>query len=187
MSLGGALLLQSEYKKEIELNCLIMVCTSLHYEHALKTMYETWYGFFAIRVLVSWQFWSMFNNPNFLHNHPEVNSWIWAKLYFAANMLAHDKILSKLYDFDYRDYLDSLDLRKQITGVDNLHYLYSKKDPMFSPSHQKLTEDALKDIPNVHHEGTDFGFHGEFTKDTRNGLSDRFLLLFAVNQSLSSE
>ena len=93
-------------------------------------------------------------------------------------------ILSKLYGFDYHEYLESLDLRTQIDSVENVHYLYSKKDPMFSPSHLNLTREALGKTTNVQHEGTEFGFHGEFTKETRNDYMIEFILN-AVKSSLS--
>lgn len=167
MSLGGALILRAHQKTQGTLfRGIIIMCTSLWYENALQTMQSSLKGHIVNRLLVWWQFKSLFWTPNYLH-HTSMRFWDWIKLFFASSMLEQDSVLCKAYGIDYREYLNSLDLRRLVRACPRVYYLASRNDPMFSAEHMRETEAALHGS-SVNATLTTIGKHGEFSIDTRN-------------------
>jgi hypothetical protein len=161
MSIGGALLIQAKSL----FHGIIVISTSIWYEHALTTMPTSLKGWVANRLLVWWQFWALFWVPNFLHN--KTTLWEWLCLFFSRSMLDQDKIICKKYGIDYKTYIQSLDLRNVLFHFPNVHFLFSNNDPMFSEDHLKETKEVLKNTLIKGH-FTDVGSHGEFTVTKRN-------------------
>jgi hypothetical protein len=146
---------------------IVMVCTSLWYEHAVQTMAHTFKGRLANRLIIWWQFKSLYWTPNFLHSSGSVRFWHWIWMFFAPSLLDHDALLCKFYGIDYRAYLDSLDLRSHVQTSPSVYFLASYNDPMFSDEHMRETELALQKS-NVKYKLTEFGSHGDFSIKTRN-------------------
>jgi hypothetical protein len=162
MSIGGALLMQCP--KSL-FHGIIVISSSIWYEHALTTMPTSFKGWVANRLLVWWQFWALFWVPNFLHK--KTTLWEWLCLFFSRSMLDQDKILCNKYKIDYEKYIKSLDLRISLFNSPQVHFLLSNNDPMFSKDHFKETKEVLKNtLIKVHF--TDVGSHGEFTITRRN-------------------
>lgn len=166
ISLGGALILQAHQTNGGSVfHGIVLVSTSLWYEHALKTMTSTLKGRVANRLIAWWQFRSLYWTPNFLHSGA-MRFWDWFA-FFSSSPLDQDVILCKLYDMDYRAYLDSLDLRGHIQEHPRVYFLASYNDPMFSMEHMRETEVALKSS-KVKYTLTEVGKHGDFTVEKRN-------------------
>jgi len=176
VSMGGALLLQSCHKKEIDLKGLVMISTSLHYNHALTTMDKTWNGYIVKKIIAFWQFKRLWYHNNYLHHSGKMTTYIWLKLLFAFCMIKQDKILLGLYNINSKTYIDSLDLRKHLNSTKNIYYLLSINDQMFSPEHHNFTKDTLFNYPNVKSQLTDFGTHAEFSKEIRNDYLVKYVI-----------
>lgn len=168
MSLGGALILRHQsLKNRFAFDTVVMASTSLWYEHAVNTMPETCTGRLVSRLLTWWQFERLFFGKNYLTTvkHPTFRQWL--ALLGASTLLEQDKVLCDLYDMDYTEYIHDLDMRWMTKKVNDVHYLISKKDPLFSDSHLKVTMDALEGSLFTY-EIVEFGGHGDFTIKTRN-------------------
>lgn len=167
MSLGGALVLRHQSLKLFPFDEIIMISTSLWYEHAIRTMPDSFKGILANRILSWWQFERLYFGKNYLTTtrRPTIQQWI--RLLLSSNMLQQDKILCELYDMDYESYINDLDMRWMTKEVRSVNYLLSKRDPMFSGAHLKVTLDALEGSL-FNYSVVQFGSHGEFTKNTRN-------------------
>jgi predicted alpha/beta-fold hydrolase len=167
ISLGGGLILQAHSAHPGLFHGVVMVSTSIWYEHALKTMCSTWQGWLANKVLIWWQFSSLFWKANYLHQDVNMTWLHWLRLFFASSMLSQDTILCERYGLDTREYINGLDLRKSVTSSPRVYFLASTNDPMFSPEHMRETRLALEGS-SVKSVLTDVGSHGEFTKLKRN-------------------
>lgn len=167
ISIGGALILRHQSLNKYPFDKVIMASTSLWYEHAVKTMPETFTGFLANKVLTWWQFECLYFGSNYLTTikHPTILQWI--RLLLANNLLQQDRVLCELYGINYKEYINDLDMRWMTHKVKNVNYLISTKDPMFSKSHLKITIDALKGSM-FNYKIVKFGGHGDFTINKRN-------------------
>jgi len=167
ISLGGALILRHQSKKELLFDEIVMLSTSLWYEHAVHTMPESLMGRLANKVLTWWQFERLYFGDNYLTTVRRPTTRQWLRLLMANNLLQQDKVLCALYDMDYREYLDDLDMRWMTKQVHNVNYLISSKDPMFSKAHLHVTLNALEGSL-FNYEVVSFGGHGNFTLKSRN-------------------
>lgn len=181
VSLGGALILRHQASEHPELIRLrfdevITVSTSLWYEHAVKSMNETPWGYMAHNQLMLWQFERLFfGGPNYLTVTCKLAYSQWARMLFSRSMLDQDRMLCEFYNMDYESYILDLDIRLQAKRVRNLHYLISSLDPMFSPSHLAATKEFLGSASNISHKIVDFGGHGWFTSARRAERNDYLL------------
>jgi alpha-beta hydrolase superfamily lysophospholipase len=169
VSLGGALLLQAHDKTKNMLRGIVLISTSIWYEHALNTM-----GWLASWILTWWQFKRLFFTPNFLHGKMSFMNWL--SLLFASSMLEQDILMCRKYNMDYDEYIQSLDLRAMIRENINVFYLASVHDPLFSEEHMEETKRALKYTNVKTCIVEDFGSHGEFSKSERNDFLVEYVI-----------
>jgi predicted alpha/beta-fold hydrolase len=167
ISLGGALILRHQSLNEFPFDEIVMASTSLWYDHAVRTMPESFMGRLANKVLTWWQFERLYFGDNYLTTVRRPTTRQWLRLLLANNLLQQDKVLCELYGIDYTEYITDLDMRRMTKEVRNVNYLISTKDPMFSKSHLKVTLDALAGSL-FKYDVVDFGGHGDFTLGTSN-------------------
>jgi len=148
----------------VSFDALVIASTSLCYEHAINTMSDTFKGRIANKLITWWQFKCLFFGKNYLTTVKRPSIWQWTRLFFASNLLVQDRVLCELYGFEYETYIQGLDLRFTARMLENVHYLVSRRDPMFSAAHQTLTEEVLAGS-RFQSEWTTFGGHGEFTSN----------------------
>jgi hypothetical protein len=160
ISLGGALLLQHQACSPAKFDRIAMISATFWYEHAVQTM-----AWLPNRVLAWWQFVRLWYGNHVLTCGPEharPSLWQWMRLLFACSLLTQDRILCELYGADYREYLNSLDMRQMIQTTPRVYYLLSTRDMLCSPEHLRMIRDTLARgtcIATI----VDFGGHGEFT------------------------
>lgn len=181
VSLGGALMMQAAKKLNDRFKKIIIISASFHYEHAIKTMNNSLLGYITNKIIVYWQFKCMYNNYNFLHylhDNGQINFITWIQLFFSSNILEHDKLLCDLYNINYEEYIEQLDLRKIFDEIDiDIHYLVSYNDPMFSKEHFEHLENFIeeKNMPNFHSTFTHIGTHAYFTVKHQNDYLFEYL------------
>lgn len=150
-----------------QFDSVVIVSTSLWYEHAIKTMPSTYTGALVNKLLAWWQFEKLYFRENYLNvvSKPSFSEWL--SLFLATDLLQQDKILCKYYGIPYKEYVSTLDIRSYCKTLDNVHYLISKNDPMFSQLHLQETMNTLKGS-KFSYKIVNFGGHGDFTLKTSN-------------------
>jgi predicted alpha/beta-fold hydrolase len=172
VSLGGSLVLRHQSKGIDTFDRACMISTSLWYEHAIQTMHDTIKGTITNKLIALWQFRCLFWNTHYLSDKLSWKDYI--DLFVCGDLLEQDKILCKYYQMNYREYIDSLDMRHLTKKIPCVDYLISINDPMFSKEHIEETKKVLKNSL-FYYEISDIGSHTEFTRVKRNDYLIEFV------------